>query len=161
MSGSDTCIMGIDPGLKGAIAFYHPSDPNKISVYDMPVVDGEVDAAGLGRLISVSIPSIAIIERVHSMPRDGVASAFKFGCNYGVPLGVIGALNIPVRKVTPTQWKKHYRLSANKEESRARAIELWPGSDRFGRKKDDGRAEAALIAKYGAMLVRDGIGAAA
>jgi len=51
--------------------------------------------------------------------------------------------------VTPQSWKKHYRLTANKDDARLRAIHNWPRlSDELSRKKDADRAEALLIAKY-------------
>jgi hypothetical protein len=45
------CILAIDPGLTGAMAFYHPEANDRVSVYDMPVVGGEINAAGVIRMI--------------------------------------------------------------------------------------------------------------
>lgn len=42
------------------------------------------------------------------------------------------------------------RLDADKERARALAIRLWPASRHFERKRDHGRAEAALLARFGA-----------
>lgn len=153
MSAPEPCILGIDPGLSGAIAFYFPSRPGMIGAEDMPIVAGEVNAAEMGRRIAQMRPDIAIVEKVGSMPGQGVASTFRFGTAYGVVLGVLGALAVPVHLVSPGKWKRHFGLSADKEESRARAIRQWPGSPHFARKKDHGRAEAALLAKYGAEVL--------
>ena len=99
-------------------------------------------------------PSVAIVESVSAMPGQGVSSTFKFGAAYGTVRGVIAALEIPVHLVTPGKWKKHFRLSADKEQARALALRLFPASSQhFERKKDHGRAEAALIARYGAEAV--------
>ena len=49
-----------------------------------------------------------------------------------------------------SKWKRHYGLNSEKERARALALRLWPTSEHFGRKKDHGRAEAALLARYGA-----------
>jgi crossover junction endodeoxyribonuclease RuvC len=94
------------------------------------------------------------VEIVHAMPKQGVSSSFNFGMSYGVALGVIGALKIPVVHVSPTKWKKYFGLSADKEEARALAISKWPASLHFRRKKDNGRAEAGLLALYGAQTQR-------
>jgi hypothetical protein len=149
----ETCIVGIDPGASGAISFYFPSRPDLIAVSDMPLVAGEVDAAELARAISQFSPTVAIIEQVGAMPKQGVSSTFKFGVAYGVVRGVVGALAIPSHLVTPGRWKKHFRLDSDKEKARALAIRLWPASAHFSRKKDHGRAEAALLARFAAETI--------
>ena len=75
---------------------------------------------------------------------------FRFGQAYGSILGVIGALAIPVRHVSPAKWKKALGLNNDGETSRARAIETWPTqAELFARKRDHNRAEAGLLALYG------------
>jgi crossover junction endodeoxyribonuclease RuvC len=55
----------------------------------------------------------------------------------------------PLHLVTPAKWKRYFGLDADKEKSRALALRLWPSrSDLFTRKRDHGRAEAALLARY-------------
>jgi crossover junction endodeoxyribonuclease RuvC len=153
MADTPFCILGVDPGISGAIAFYFPSHPQMISSEDIPVVAGEIDAATLAARIDRMRPHLAIVERVGAMPKQGVSSTFKFGTAYGVAQGVIAALKVPVHFVTPGKWKRHFGLSAEKEEARARALQLWPGrSELFSRKRDHGRAEAALIARYGSEI---------
>jgi hypothetical protein len=51
---------------------------------------------------------------------------FRFGQAYGKILGVIGTLAIPVRHVSPANWKRALGLNSDGETSRARAIETWP-----------------------------------
>lgn len=139
------------PGITGAIAFYFPETPSRVVALDLPLADGEISAPLLADLIRTYAPALAIIERVSAMPGQGVVSMFNFGRAYGDVRGVIGALNIPVHFVTPQKWKRHFRLSSDKEEARALALRLFPASaDHFRLKKHHGRAEAALIAKYGA-----------
>jgi crossover junction endodeoxyribonuclease RuvC len=145
--------MGVDPGVSGAIAFYDCERHEAIAVYDMPAVGKEVDGASIADMITRHSPSIAIIESVHAMPKQGVSSSFNFGFSYGSVRGVVAGAKVRTVLVAPTKWKKHYGLSSDKEMSRALAIRTWPGaSDFFRRKKDDGRAEAALLAYYGASL---------
>jgi crossover junction endodeoxyribonuclease RuvC len=88
-----------------------------------------------------------VVEQVASRPGQGVASMFRFGQSYGTILGVVGALEIPLRHVTPAAWKRALGLiGGDGEASRARAIETWPmHADLFDRKKDHNRASAALI----------------
>ena len=142
------CICAIDPGLTGAVAFYFP-EQDAISVYDMPVVDKDVDAASLAEMLRRLKPDFAVVEKVSSRPGEGVSSAFKFGGVYGIVRGVIAALGVPMRLVTPQRWKKSMGLDADKEKSRAMALRKWPSrSELFARKKDHGRAEAALLGLY-------------
>lgn len=144
------CVMGVDPGASGAVAFFFPDAPSKVGVYDFPLVDNEINCAALADIIKTHAPDLAIIEQVGAMPKQGVSSTFKFGVAFGMARGVISALMVPQRYVTPAKWKRHYGLSAEKEKSRELAIQIWPASDVFRRKKDHGRAEAALLARYGA-----------
>lgn len=147
------CIMGVDPGSSGAIAFYFPELPQKIAALDVPLINGEIDAAALADLIKGYNPLMAVIEQVGPMPKQGVSSTFKFGVSYGLVRGAVAALHIPMVLVTPQRWKKYYRLTAEKEQARALAVRLWPASEHFRLKKHHGRAEAALLAKYGAEAV--------
>ena len=148
------CILGLDPGLSGAVAFFYPSHPEAIGCYDMPIVDRRVNGAALYDIIQQHRPDLAIIEAVHSMPGQGVSSSFNFGVSYGIAQGVVAAAKVPVVFVSPGKWKKYFGLSADKEQSRSMAINKWPDSDHFRKKKDEGRAEAALMALYGAQTQR-------
>jgi len=151
-------VLGFDPGLDGAIAIYWP-DTNKLVVHDTPTMGDKkrrcINAAQLSHLIQQEIKEdmpwvAAFVEDVHAMIGWGIGSAFRFGESKGVLFGVLGALNIPTRRVAPQTWKKKLGLSRDKDASRKLAIETWPHhADLFARVKDDNRAEAALIAKYG------------
>lgn len=147
-------IMGIDPGISGAVAFYFPVVPSRIAVDDVPVAGGEINVNELARLVRIHRPTLAVIERVGAMPGQGVVSMFNFGRSYGDVRGVIGAMDIPLHFVTPQKWKKHFGLSSDKDECRMRAIRMFPSAaESFKLKKHDGRAEAALIALYGAEVL--------
>lgn len=147
-------IAGIDPGITGAIAFYIVDQDARVAVYDIPVAGGEICAPALASLLRQYSPSLAVLEKVGAMPGNGGVSMFNFGRSYGDVRGVIGALNIPLHYVTPGVWKKHFGLTSDKDLSRKLAIQRFPAvEDHFRRKKDDGRAEAALIALYGADVI--------
>ncbi len=145
------CILGIDPGAtSGALAFYFPAFSSQISAEDMPTADKCVDAVTLAYRIEQMRPDMCVIESVSAMQGWGVSSTFKFGVSYGMIRGVVLAQKVPLHFVAPGRWKKHFGLSTDKDESRALALSLWPSSPHFMRKKDHGRAEAALLARYGA-----------
>jgi crossover junction endodeoxyribonuclease RuvC len=147
-------IMGVDPGISGAVAFYFPMVPDRIAVNDVPVAGGEINIHELARLIRIHRPTLAVVERVGAMPGNGGVSMFNFGRAYGDVRGVIGAMDVPLHFVTPQKWKKHFGLSADKDECRLRAIRVFPAAaESFKLKKHDGRAEAALIALYGSQVL--------
>jgi crossover junction endodeoxyribonuclease RuvC len=147
---SNLCILGCDPGKTGALAFLFSDSPSMVSVKDMPIADDKVCGAQLADTIRVMNPDMAIVELVGAMPGQGVSSMFNFGVSFGVIKGVVQALGIPLHLVRPNKWKKHFTLSSDKEKSRALALRLWPSrAELFARKKDENRAEAALLARYG------------
>jgi crossover junction endodeoxyribonuclease RuvC len=151
-------ILGIDPGLSGAIAIYNIYT-EELVVMDMPVVEmtrngkhkREVSPALVADVIAGKGAVRAYMERVSAMPGQGVSSMFSFGRSAGIVEGVLAAYEIPVTLVTPQAWMKAMAVRAGKDGSRERAMQLFPAySTLFARKKDDGRSDAALIAKYGA-----------
>lgn len=145
-------LIGIDPGISGAIAFFD-NFGELVSVHDMPLKKegshNHINAHVLSLMIKrkVLVPQLAVakVESVHSMPGQGVASTFKFGRSFGTILGVLGALGIEVELVTPQRWKKkHGLVKKEKDASRILAAELFPLAP-LDRKKDHGRADAILI----------------
>lgn len=152
-SPSVPCIMGVDPGLSGAVAwlFRCPTKYDRVTVEDLPVADKEIDTASLADRIKQMNPQYAVVEHVNAMPGQGVSTTFKFGQATGEVLGAIKACKIPLIRVHPTKWKRHFRLTADKEEARALALRRFPDACKLlARKKDHGRAEAALIALWAA-----------
>jgi hypothetical protein len=147
-------ILGIDPGVTGGIAALY-SD-GRIEASDIPTADGGVDVDALVRRIREHVPRLAIIEKAQAMPKQGVVSVFKYGCAYGALCAVTALCEIPTYLVSPRKWKTHFALDSDKERSRALAIRLWPGCGFFERKKDHGRAEAALLARYGVEVIERG-----
>lgn len=145
-------FIGIDPGLSGAIAIISSSG---IRFFDCPTikVNGKTKpnpTLMASELKSWASPnSIVIIENVHAMPGQGVSSMFSFGMGYGVWLGIVAALSIPLEFVSPQCWKKYYGLGTDKESSRVTALQLFPNeADNLKLKKHHGRAEALLLAEY-------------
>jgi len=151
-------IIGIDPGASGAIALLVSGV--LISVHDMPTVTVErnksqkrqVCPAGLSLLMQQLSPHKAIVEKVSAMPGQGVSSMFSFGRSVGIIEGVLAAKQIPVTFVTPQSWQKQSGAAKGKDGSRQRVMELFPSQAHlFARVKDDGRADAVLIALAGTI----------
>ena len=150
-------IYGIDPGFTGAIALYWP-DAGKIEVHDMPVMKNPkgktiINPHGVLDILANegSGKSLAVIEQVGAMPGQGVSSMFRFGQGLGVVEACAAASKLPLQYVTPAKWKKHFNLTRNKGVSRGLAMQRFPDyASEFSRAKDDGRAEAVLIALYAA-----------
>jgi len=141
-------IMGIDPGLTGALVVL--SDLGPINIVDMPVWDGRVDAQLVHEFLKHIKPDVVVVEQTQPMPKNGCKATFSLGMNTGILLGVIGSLGLPMTRLRPQEWKKINGILGRpgKDASRALASELWPAySGSFKRVKDDGRADAALIAR--------------
>ena len=92
---------------------------------------------------------MVVIEAVHAMPKQGVSSSFNFGYGAGLLEGICAALNYPIDLIPPATWKRGAGLPADKGACRQLAARYWPGAAHmFSRVKDDGRAEAALMARW-------------
>jgi crossover junction endodeoxyribonuclease RuvC len=106
---------------------------------------------GLRYAVGTIAPRLAIgvIEHVHSMPRQGVASSFSFGFSTSVCHAVVALYCAEKVTVTPQVWKKHHGLKGNnKRHSLDLASRLWPRNNVWGVLANDGVAEAALMARY-------------
>jgi crossover junction endodeoxyribonuclease RuvC len=89
------------------------------------------------------------------MPGQGVSGVFAFGKAYGIILGVIAGHSIPLTLVPPVRWKRQMGVTKSKDGCRARASQLLPAAaHQWPLRKHDGRAEAALIALYGARQLQ-------
>lgn len=157
-------IIGVDCGLSGALALMR--DGVVTEVMDMPTLvlsrgakaKREVDAHLLADRLEAERPDHAFVEQLWGMmplndPEgrgQGAARAFAHGKGYGIIIGVLAALDIPITLVTAQRWKKSLGVPADKDGARARASQLMPAAARlWPLKKHDGRAESALIALYG------------
>ena len=151
-------IIGIDPGLSGAIAVL---DNQKIKdIFDMPVMSEgkknkrQLNSAQLVELIKQSIKgyeeTTIVVEQVNAMPGQGVTSMFNFGQTFGAIKGVCAALGLPIFFVRPSKWKKHFELiNSSKDSSRTKAIEMYPSlSNELAKKKDVNKSDAILIARF-------------
>lgn len=151
-------IAGIDPGLSGAVAFLDAASGAVIDIADMPTLalarggknKRELDAHALARLIRERPIDHAFAELVGAMPGQGVSSVFAFGKSFGMLIGILAALEVPMTFVAAATWKRALGVPAAKDGARARASQLMPtAAHHWTRVRDDGRAEAALIGHFG------------
>ena len=151
-------IIGIDPGLSGAIAVL---DDQKVKrIFDMPVMsEGKKNKRQLNSALLVSLlkeninskeDTIIVVEQVNAMPGQGVTSMFNFGQTFGAIKGISAALGLPIFFVRPAKWKKHFELiNSSKDASRTKAIEMYPLlSGQLSKKKDVNKSDAILIARF-------------
>ena len=153
-------IIGIDPGISGAICFFEDGQISEI--IDMPVM-----AEGKKNKRQINGPQvynevlkrinkfpkkdiIVVIEQVSAMPGQGVTSMFNFGQSFGVLKGICSAMQLSMYFVRPAKWKKYFGLiKTEKDASRTKVIEIFPYiSSQLSRKKDSNKADAILIASF-------------
>jgi crossover junction endodeoxyribonuclease RuvC len=151
-------IVGIDPGLSGAIAILE--DNKVLSLFDMPVMSEgkknkkQLNSAQLVNILRENILNsediAVVVEQVNAMPGQGVTSMFNFGQTFGAIKGVSAALNLPIFFVRPSKWKKHFELiNSSKDSSRTKVIEMYPAlSSQLSKKKDVNKSDAVLIARF-------------
>ena len=158
--------LGVDPGAGGALALLrvYDSQPFELHVVDMPTYEKN----GKRRVELYQLSNIvrgwdmeggitqAIIENVGAMPGQSPNGMFAFGFSAGAVQGVVACAGVPMTLVVPQVWKKTYGIPGgreNKDVARQKASMIFPKyAHLWARKKDDGRAEAALLAHYGSKL---------
>ena len=153
-------IIGIDPGISGAICFFESGEIK--DVIDMPsMADGkknkrQINGPQIFNEIDSRITDVAkknifvVVEHVTAMPGQGVTSMFNFGQSFGVLKGICSAMQLPIYFVRPVKWKKYFNLiKTEKDASRTKAIEIFPYiSSKLSKKKDCNKADAILIASF-------------
>ena len=153
-------IIGIDPGISGAICFFEDGQVKEI--IDMPVMaDGKKNKRQINgpqiyneileRINNFQKKDITVvIEQVSAMPGQGVTSMFNFGQSFGVLKGICSAMQLSTFFVRPAKWKKYFGLiKTEKDASRTKVIEIFPYiSSELSRKKDSNKADAVLIASF-------------
>ena len=153
-------IIGIDPGISGAICFFKNGEVKEI--LDMPTMaEGKKNKRQINgpqiyneiskRIINISKKEVVVvIEQVSAMPGQGVTSMFNFGQSFGVLKGICSAMQLSMHFVRPAKWKKYFNLiNTEKDSSRTKVIEIFPYiSSQLSRKKDSNKADAILIASF-------------
>ena len=135
--------IGIDPGKTGAVAILDDKG-NYINVLDFGQEELMPTLIGYAPVVK-----FAYLEKVHSMPGQGVVSTFSFGENFGWWQGVLGSLGIPYTTIRPQDWMKKYSLQKSSSSDKPGlevARKLFPEAP-LRLKKHHNRADALLIAR--------------
>ena len=143
----ETFYLGIDPGAGGAAALID-QDCKVHMLKDWP--GDEIAAAKLIKELKDE-KIYAAIEKVHSMPKQGVVSMFKFGTNFGIWRMGMAMADIPFVLVPPQRWQKGIIHKAqDKKPALVAAARLFPKAELYGPRGGgkDGRADALLIAYW-------------
>jgi len=137
-------IIGIDPGASGAIVAHD----GESSLEFVKLSETEYDISLFLKVLDLDC-AFAYIERVHSMPGQGVASSFKFGQSYGFLRGLLIGLSVPFEEVSPQKWQKSMGClsKGDKNVTKSKAQQLFPNV-----KVTHAIADALLIAEYGLRL---------
>jgi len=158
-------LIGIDPGLNGAVSVIN--DAGNIEILDAPVIELSKGKGIKREYLDSSMASILksfdpkhthiFLEKIHSMPGQGVTSMFSMGVGYGLWRGIVAAYELPLTLVTPQEWKKTMMKGMGKEKAAScyRAQQLYPDISEllFGPRGGpiDGRGDSLLIAAYGRL----------
>ena len=155
-------VCGIDPGFDGAITFISETqkkEVNIIYVTTMPVIKDKnrrkLDIINIKNIFLKFRPTLTIIEKTQTMPKQGIASSGRYMYNAGILHGLLIGLNFPFMRIRPQEWKKHMLKGTKKQ--KIDAIEkvtcLFPDlslrKSKRSKKPHDGIAESVLIALYG------------
>lgn len=158
-------VVSFDPGVTGALTLI---DTTALTIRAVPMptrVERRsrkdktfIDEDRLTDLLIEMAPEVAWIEDVFAIGRggkgpegrqDGVVGAFSFGEGKGVLKGVLGALRVPRRYVSPSVWKGKLGATSDKAQSKALAHRFFPKA--VPALSSSGKAEAALIGLYGCL----------
>ena len=146
-------LLGIDPGISGALAIVEVINgvPMLVDAIDIPSsgtgAKARVDIIAAAQWIAKHAPSTAYVERAQAYPGQGASSGFSYGRAVGAIEAVVALCSIPLILVEASAWKKQLRLPGkDKEAARQKALQLFPAQHvLLARKRDHGRAEAALL----------------
>jgi len=159
-------IIGIDPGLDGAICTLF-TNSDEVRIVDMPTVKvsvgkkqrRKIDLPVLCDILGYSpqVPTVCYVEKQWSRPGKGVTSEFSTGYGYGVVLATLTCNKCPFVEVAPNTWmtKLVGRGKKTKGDIYKAAVARVPAAadllkgPRGGIKS--GRSDALMIAVYGAI----------
>ena len=160
-------VLACDPGATGGFAlvrFWEDKDPEILDALPTPLLyvnDRPIlDARELRSRFDDWFLSKMVIELVGAMPKQGVTSMFQFGKMYGAADAAMRMLSRgELHYITPQRWKKAMGLTGRtKNGSLELATEIYgpdAAKEYWPRKKDDGGAEAALLAYYIVRMHKD------
>ena len=117
--------VGIDVGVSGGVCILHSdkgTPPYTMQCSKTEATPHDMAEQLLTPLYDIGYPNTHVVytmvEKVHSMPKQGVASTFKFGQGYGIWIGILSALRIPYELTTPRTWMGHYGAMPKEKKDR-------------------------------------------
>ena len=136
-------VLAIDPGSSSGCIAYVVSAKQAwvwpIKNMTLPEIYHRIQKLSL-------IARIGVLERVGAMPKQGVASSFKFGASFGGLQMALVACGIRYELVAPSVWQKALKCQSggDKKITREAAQRLFPGVLVI-----HDTADALLIGEYG------------
>lgn len=145
--GAVTVFLGLDPGNSSGSIGVVDAEGQYVASLKLPKATIHDVAAFVREHRPAAV--FAVLEKVHSMPRQGVSSSFKFGTSYGELRMALAAVGVPFEEVTPAKWQAAMgcRSGGDKNVTKARAQQLWPAV-----KVTHGTADGLLLAEYARRL---------
>jgi crossover junction endodeoxyribonuclease RuvC len=140
-------VLGIDPGRSGAaVVLSMTGEP-------LAVIRGDQSADEIATEMAEAISRrpvnvrLAVLEDVHSMPKQGVASTFTFGESKGIWKGIMGCYRLRSELVSPQKWQKALGClsGGDKNVTKAAALAMFPA---VGKGITHQVADAYLLAEY-------------
>jgi Holliday junction resolvasome RuvABC endonuclease subunit len=151
---SGPLILGVDPGAVSGVYAVLAADGELLEVTDLPTIShGKlrwIDAPLLlSRLLEIKQGRTmhAVVERQGARPGRGISSTFVSATAVGSVLATLQIAGCSIEFVTAAAWKSAAGLGADKQGSLYRARLLYPLA-LLDRKRDHGRGEAILIARW-------------
>lgn len=143
--------LGIDCGKTGAVAIIN-ADRDILLLEDMPLLGKELDVLLIRDWLTDyggKTGLCAAIEYQQSFPKQGIASAFNLGENYGMLKGLVLGTYVPFTTPRPVAWKKALDIPAGSDKgvSLMMARRFFPTAN-LGKRADQGRSDALLIAEW-------------
>lgn len=162
-------IAGIDPGKSGALVFLFEDGSTQVCRVPLveraprpgkktasPAPDHRQWARSWGSAIMMAAPDVFVMEQTHGWKGQSAGASYAFGHSAGFVLALALSANVPIHYAPPNVWKSRLKISMNKADAIEEAKRLIPSLvGQLGRKKDDGVAEAGLLAYYGRMTISD------
>ncbi len=160
---NEKILVGIDPGLTGAIAIV---SEDEIIFYEMPVCDQSwsawkkinkkvvrqkmVDSQKLWLILEKlkKIPHKITIEAVTPLPTYGISSAWKFSGAFYTIITVCNLLGLNLNFITASSWKKKFNFTGmGKDAPRQTALRMYPHlKEALKYKYNQDKADALFIA---------------
>ena len=156
-------LISIDPGIKGALAFFGPS--GAVTVDDMPTrtkstagkIKNEIDPRRLQALLRHRVPAdekgLVVMENLNTFAGGSVQTMGSLEATKAVICTVCELSGFDMAFVSPREWQRFFGIKATpsettKQQSLRLARSLF-GMEHCPLQKHDGRADALLIGRYG------------